>query len=58
MRSIGLKFSLPLRLCAMIWCLFGYGDDDDDVLALGGHSFFIVVVYLGILWFILLLLDW
>jgi hypothetical protein len=42
----------------MIWFLFGCGVDDDDALALGGHSFAIVVVYLGILWFILLLLDW
>jgi hypothetical protein len=42
----------------MIWCIFGYGVDDDDVLALGGHSLAIVVVYLGILWFILLILDW
>jgi hypothetical protein len=42
----------------MIWCFFGYGVDDDDALDLGGHFISIVVVYLGILWFILLLLDW
>jgi hypothetical protein len=39
----------------MIWCFFGYGVDDDDALALGGHFLAIVVVYLGMLWFILLL---
>jgi hypothetical protein len=39
----------------MVWCFFGYGLDDDDALALGGHFLAIVVVYLGMLWFILLL---
>jgi hypothetical protein len=42
----------------MLWFFFGYGVDDDGELALGGHSFAIVVVYLGIVWFILLLLNW
>jgi hypothetical protein len=43
----------------MIWCIFCYGfDDDDDFLALLGHFIAIVVVYIGILWFALLLLDW
>ena len=41
----------------MIWCLFGYGVDDDDSLAIGGHYFAIVLVYLVILWFILLRLG-
>jgi hypothetical protein len=34
---------------------FGYGLHDDDALALGGIFYLFVVVYLGMLWFILLL---
>jgi hypothetical protein len=37
--------------------LFGYWLHDDDVLAYGGHFYLFMVVYLGMLWFILLLLE-